>query len=88
MLQREKTRAAEPGAGKAQGICSGDRFQRIFLKERRISMERKIQIHVGGKRVALNKFAKQVLTNAITGMLSALRDVDVDQEISVTISRR
>ena len=49
-------------------------------------MERKIQINVGGKRVALNKFAGQILINAVTGMLSALRDVDVDEEISITIS--
>jgi hypothetical protein len=44
-----------------------------------------IQIVAGGKEIELNEFAERVVCNTLLGLLSALRDVDIRQEISIVV---
>ena len=48
-------------------------------------MEREISVMNGDERVDLNAFAKGIVTSTILGMLRALRGVDVEREIHITI---
>ncbi len=49
-------------------------------------MERELSIMNGGDLVELNGFTKAIVTSTILGMLSSLRDVDVEREVRITIS--
>lgn len=47
--------------------------------------DREIELRVGDKRIPLNIFAKHVIIGALLGMLGALKDVDLDQGISIRV---
>ncbi len=49
-------------------------------------MERDLSIMNGDQLVGLNGFAKTIVLNTLLGMLSSLRDVDLDGEIRISIS--
>ena len=48
-------------------------------------MKREVQLHVGNKRVPLNLFAKEIITNVMLGVLSSLKGVNSEQEITLRI---
>lgn len=62
-------------------------YNLVIFKEGGFVLERTITIIVGGKKVNLNPFVKRAGVNVIMGLLKSLRDVNVDEEISITISR-
>ncbi len=44
-----------------------------------------IQISCGGKKIELNAFAEKIVGNTLLGLLSALRDVDIRNEVSIVL---
>jgi hypothetical protein len=48
-------------------------------------MEHEIRIVSGGKAVGLNNFAERIVRQTMLGLLGSLRDVDLAEEITVTI---
>ncbi len=48
-------------------------------------MEREIEIRVGEKRIAMNRFAKEMIRNTLVGMLTSLKNVDTDEKIQITL---
>ena len=47
-------------------------------------MEREIEIRVADKRIAMNKFAKEIVKNTLEGMLKSLKHVEVEEKIQIT----
>jgi hypothetical protein len=48
-------------------------------------MERQLEILSAGKTVALNGFAKKVALNTLLGLLGSLHDVNLEEEIRITV---
>jgi hypothetical protein len=48
-------------------------------------MKREIELHVGDKRVALNLFTKEIITNIVVGMVESLKGVTPEGEIRLRI---
>lgn len=48
-------------------------------------MNRKVELFVGGQKVAMNRFVEDVVSNTIVGLLTAFRDVNVEKEIYLKI---
>ena len=48
-------------------------------------MEREIEIRVGDKRIAMNQFTKEIVRSTLVGLLKALKRVEVDEEIQITL---
>lgn len=48
-------------------------------------MERDLEIFVGDKRIATNEFAKQIVINTLTGLLTPFKHVDTKEKIQITI---
>lgn len=49
-------------------------------------MEREMEIRVGDKRIALNHFAKRIITDTLVGMLGSLKHVEPEKEITIRIA--
>jgi hypothetical protein len=52
---------------------------------RRLPMKRQVELHIGGKRIPLNLFAREIITNVILAMVRSLKDVDPELEITLRI---
>jgi len=48
-------------------------------------MQREIEVRVGEKRIAMNRFAKEMIGNTLVGVLTALKNVDTDEKIQITL---
>ena len=48
-------------------------------------MEREIEVRVGEERIAMNRFAKEMIRNILVGMLTSLKNVDTDEKIQITL---
>jgi hypothetical protein len=48
-------------------------------------MKREVELHVGDKRVPLNLFAKEIITNLVVGMVGSLKGVAPEAEIRLRI---
>ena len=48
-------------------------------------MEREIELACAGRRVAMNRFAKEVVLNTLLGLLKALKGIDLEAEIELRI---
>lgn len=48
-------------------------------------MRREVELRVGDKRIALNLFAKEVITNVVLGLIGSLKGVASEREISLRI---
>ena len=48
-------------------------------------MKREVELHVGGKRIPLNLFAKEIITNVMLGVVGSLKGVVSGQEITLRI---
>jgi len=48
-------------------------------------MEREIEIRVGDKRIAMNRFTEEVIRSTLVGMLKSLKHVEVDEKIQITL---
>ena len=48
-------------------------------------MNREVDLHVGDKRVPLNLFAKEIITNVVLGMVGSLKGVSPEGEITLRI---
>ncbi len=48
-------------------------------------MAREIEIHIGDRRLGLNRFAKELIINTLTGLLGSLKHADVEQQIVIKI---
>ena len=44
-------------------------------------MVRRLELLAGGKKVPLNKFTRQIITDTMLGMLKNLKDFDNEEEI-------
>lgn len=44
-------------------------------------MVRRLELQAGGKKVPLNKFTRQIITDTMLGMLKNLKDFDGEEEI-------
>lgn len=56
----------------------------IGICPRRLQME-EITLIVDGKKISLNEFVKSILEHTIRGALHALKDVNPDGEVRITI---
>jgi len=54
-------------------------------KTQEASMDRELEIFVGGKRVPTNQFARQIIISTVAGLLTPLRDVDTTEKIQITV---
>jgi hypothetical protein len=50
-----------------------------------VTMAREIEIHIGDRRLGLNRFAKELIINTLTGLLGSLKHADVEQQIVIKI---
>jgi hypothetical protein len=50
-----------------------------------LEMEREIEIRVGDKRIAMNRFTKEIIKSTLVGMLESLKHVEVDEKIQITL---
>jgi hypothetical protein len=48
-------------------------------------MKREVELHVGSKRIPLNLFAKEIITNVMLGIVGSLKGVAPELEISLRI---
>jgi len=48
-------------------------------------MERQIELHCAGKRVPMNRFAKEIVANTLLGLLKCLKGVDPEAEITLRV---
>jgi hypothetical protein len=48
-------------------------------------MNRQIELHVGGKRIPLNLFAKEIITNVMLGVVGSLKGAAPEREITLHI---
>jgi len=48
-------------------------------------MSRTIEISAGGRRVPLNEFARDIILNALLGLLKSLKGADPEQEITIRV---
>ena len=48
-------------------------------------MKREVELHVGEKRIPLNLFAKEIITNVMLGVVGSLKGVAPEGEITLRI---
>jgi hypothetical protein len=48
-------------------------------------MKREVELHVGGKRIPLNLFTKEIITNIVVGIVESLKDAAQGEEISLRV---
>jgi hypothetical protein len=48
-------------------------------------MERELDLACGGKRVPLNRFARDIVVNVVLGLVRALKGADLDAEITFRV---
>jgi hypothetical protein len=48
-------------------------------------MERELEIDCGGKRVPMNRFARDIVLNVVLGLVRALKGAEVDAEITLRL---
>jgi len=48
-------------------------------------MERELELACGGKRVPLNRFAREVVLNTVLGLVRALKGAEADAEITLRV---
>lgn len=48
-------------------------------------MRREVELHVGGQRISLNLFAKEIITNVMLGVVGSLKGVAPEREITLRI---
>ena len=46
---------------------------------------RKVELHVGGKRIPLKLFAKEIIIRVVVGVVGALKGVAPEREITLRI---
>lgn len=49
-------------------------------------MEREIELLCAGRRVAMNRFAKEVVLNTLLGLLKTLKGIDPEAELTLRIA--
>ena len=48
-------------------------------------MERELDLTCGGKRVPMNRFARDIVLNVVLGLVRALKGADVEAEITLRV---
>jgi hypothetical protein len=48
-------------------------------------VEREIELRVGGKRIGLNAFSREILAGVVVGLVTPLKGVDTAQEIVLRV---
>jgi len=48
-------------------------------------MERQLDLACGGKRVPMNRFARDIVLNVVLGLVRALKGGDADAEITLRV---
>ena len=49
-------------------------------------MDRELELHCAGKRVAMNRFTRSVVLNTLLGLLRSLKGVEADAEITLRLA--
>jgi len=49
-------------------------------------MEREIELLCAGRKVAMNRFAKEVVLNTLLGLLRTLKGIDAQAELTLRIA--
>jgi molybdopterin-guanine dinucleotide biosynthesis protein B len=73
----------DPSAADVEGIC----HMILNLTDQQDDSDNEIELIVDGRRVPLNRFTRQVISNVLAGIVTALHGVGEPNEIEVRIKR-
>ncbi len=48
-------------------------------------MDREVELTVGGKKIPLNDFVREMIANVVLGMVGSLKKVDIQLEIVLRV---
>ncbi len=51
-------------------------------------MARSVELKNGEKKIGLNPFSKQIIENVIIGIVKALKGIDMEDEIVITLGKK